>query len=88
MSHWGPTYGEIMGAERHRKSLNTSAQDLLDALLRVIDDTGQRQYHTPRELLEVSHSSHAEAMRADIRARVVSTAWSMNVEPSKEDSDG
>jgi BMFP domain-containing protein YqiC len=85
MSHWGPTYGEIMGAERRRKELNTSAQELLDAVLKTIADTAQEQYSIT-QVMAVSPHSHAEALRARIAERVTATAWSLNVEPTPKES--
>lgn len=87
MSHWGPTHGEIMGAERHRKSLQTSAQDLLVAVIDAIRNAGQRQYRSLGEILEASPSSHAEDLRKSIEARVISAAYQLNVEIENKESN-
>lgn len=84
MSHWGPSYGEIMGAERRRKALKTSAQDLLDAVLAAIESSQQKEYRM-LDILDVSPSSHAEELRKTIRERVVAAAYQLNVEPSERD---
>ena len=84
MSHWGPSHAEIMADERRRKALQTSAQELLDAILKAIDEAEQPTYRLP-EIMSVSPESHADRFREDLKQDIISAAWSLNVEPTKSE---
>lgn len=83
MSHWGPTYGEIVGAERRRKEHEPTAEEVVAAVLRAIIGAPQKTYSlygssSGNAFLTVSPSSHAEELRATILSDVKASLHGLN----------